>query len=129
MVKIEFDSPEKTEQEDLLSVRLTLEAANRIEEIITSKKSGIALNLRVSVSGGGCGGYSYGFKLVDTKTADDISISNESKPEITVLIDPLSFSYLKGSTIDFEETIEASQFIIHNPNAKSSCGCGNSFSV
>ena len=71
-------------------------------------------------------GYSYHFKLDDTQREDDIVVENA---DAKVVIDPNSFSFIKGSTIDYIDTLEASQFIIKNPNAKTSCGCGTSFNI
>lgn len=131
MVKIAFDEPAPIETEDMLSIRLTKRAAERIAEILEAEKMTGTHVLRVIVEGGGCSGFSYKFKLVEQNEKDvsDIVISNDEVEGIEVLIDMMSFNYLKGSTIEFEETIEASQFVINNPNASSSCGCGNSFSL
>lgn len=129
MVKITFDEPQ-IEAEDILSVRLSKNAAVRIDEILQKENLENHV-LRISVDGGGCSGYSYRFKLVPKaeQKADDVYIENEDIQNIGVIIDMTSFNYLKGSTIDYEETLEASQFVINNPNAQSSCGCGSSFSV
>ncbi|MAI08497.1 MAG: iron-sulfur cluster insertion protein ErpA [Magnetococcales bacterium] len=130
MVKINFDLPEEPKENASTEETLTLteKAAKRILEII-EKKGEQNLVLRLSVMGGGCSGYSYNFKLTQEKAPSDISIKNESVTGAEVVIDVMSFSYLKGSTIDFEETLEASQFIVNNPNATTSCGCGSSFSL
>jgi iron-sulfur cluster insertion protein len=136
MVKISFDIAEEpiktteTPSEDAASniLILTKNAAKRILEIM-HKKEEENLKLRLSVQGGGCSGFSYNFKLSSDKTPSDISIKNDAYPEAEVIIDVMSFGYLKGSTIDFEETLEASQFIVNNPNATASCGCGSSFSL
>jgi len=127
MVKITFDdTPEETSE--ILSLRLTENAAKRIESIV-NKDDREGLFLRVSITGGGCSGFSYVFKLDTKKSPDDICITNEKVPSVEMVIDIASMDYLKGSTVDFEETLEASQFIVKNPNAKASCGCGSSFSV
>lgn len=125
MVKIVFDEPAPLAADDLLSVVLSDAAASRVAEILRENGKETQY-LRVRVDGGGCNGYSYHFGFDDKRAADDMAIENLG---ITLLIDPLSFQYLKGSTVDFVETLEASQFVVKNPNAKSSCGCGNSFSV
>jgi iron-sulfur cluster insertion protein len=127
MVKITFDdTPE--ENAEVVSVRLTENAAKRIGGIV--KKDGRNdLFLRVSVNGGGCSGFSYIFKLDTEKSPDDIVIHHDDFPDVEMVIDIASMGYLKGSTVDFEETLEASQFVVKNPNAKASCGCGSSFSV
>ena len=111
-----------------LNLQLTDAAAAQIQKII-AKKDKEGLRLRVSVHGGGCNGFSYSFELTEEQKENDHHIMNENYATIEVLVDPESFKMLKGSTIDFEETLEASQFIVKNPNAASSCGCGNSFSV
>lgn len=131
MVKISFDLPTKEQKPETASTQkllLTERAAKRILHII-QKKDEDHLQLRLSVQGGGCSGYSYIFKLTTEQKADDIIIQHESTPDAKVVVDPMSFNYLKGSTIDFEETLEASQFVVNNPNATSSCGCGSSFSL
>lgn len=125
MVRIVFDEPAPLAAEDMLSVALSDSAANRVSEILRENNQE-QQNLRVRVDGGGCNGYSYHFGFDENRAADDIAIENLG---VTLVIDPLSFQYLKGSTIDFIETLEASQFVVKNPNAKSSCGCGNSFSL
>lgn len=130
MVKISFDLPEepKSNEESSAPLVLTERAAKRILDIM-AKKEEKNLSLRVSVQGGGCSGFAYNFKLTNDKTPSDIVIKNENVLGAEVIVDVMSFSYLKGSKIDFEETLEASQFIIDNPNATSSCGCGSSFSI
>lgn len=130
MVKITFDDAPEIEATDILSVSLTERASERIEEILT-KENMTGHILRVRVEGGGCSGFSYKFKLEEPsqQEASDIVITHPSRPHIKVVIDMMSFNYIKGSSIDFEETLEASQFIINNPNASSSCGCGHSFSL
>lgn len=130
MVKISFDLPEEPKESPSSEETLTLTetAAKRILEII-QKKGESNLVLRLSVIGGGCSGYSYNFKLTQEKLPSDISITNKEIEGAEVVTDVMSFSYLKGSTIDFEETLEASQFIVNNPNATTSCGCGSSFSL
>ena len=128
-MKITFDDPIETPSEDMLSISLTEGAARRIGKILDKKEHADKKYLRVKVEGGGCSGFSYQFKLVSEKDPSDISIQNENVDGVEVLIDMVSFNYLKGSTLDFEDTLEAAQFVIKNPNAKSSCGCGNSFSL
>ena len=107
------------------AVELSSAAASRISEIM-ARKSEDEKYLRVRVDGGGCNGYSYKFMFEKEPAADDIRVEKDG---ITVLIDATSYNYLMGSVIDYVETLEASQFVINNPNATSSCGCGNSFSL
>jgi iron-sulfur cluster insertion protein len=84
------------------------------------------LNLRVYVTGGGCSGFQYGFSFEETMTEEDTPVSRDG---VTVLIDPLSYQYLVGSTVDYEESLMGSKFVITNPNATTTCGCGASFTI
>ena len=84
------------------------------------------LSLRVFVTGGGCSGFQYGFKLDDEQDAEDTTISHAG---VSVVIDSLSMQYIYGSTLDYTEDLEGSKFIIENPNAVTTCGCGSSFSI
>jgi iron-sulfur cluster insertion protein len=85
------------------------------------------LKLRTFVQGGGCSGFSYGFTFDDKVNEDDFEFPVDEK--FKVLVDAMSMQYLQGATIDYKEEIMGSQFVIKNPNASSSCGCGSSFSV
>ncbi|MBI1362642.1 MAG: iron-sulfur cluster insertion protein ErpA [Proteobacteria bacterium] len=125
MVRIAFEDTPAPAASDILSVRVTTAAAKRVAKLLKDEGRD-DLFLRVTVNGGGCNGYSYNFKFDTVQNPDDIAITQDG---ITVLIDMMSFNYLKGSTIDYVETLEAAQFVINNPNATSSCGCGNSFSL
>jgi len=84
------------------------------------------LMLRVFVSGGGCSGFQYGFTFDETIQDGDSEVIKEG---VKLLIDPMSFQYLTGAEIDYTEGLEGSQFVIRNPNATTTCGCGSSFSV
>ena len=84
------------------------------------------LKLRVFVQGGGCSGFQYGFTFDEDVNEDDTTLE---KNGVALLVDPMSFQYLVGAEIDYKEDIEGSQFVIRNPNASSTCGCGSSFSV
>jgi len=84
------------------------------------------LKLRVYVTGGGCSGFQYGFSFEDVMAEDDTAVSRDG---VTVLIDSLSYQYLAGSTVDYEEGLMGSRFLITNPNASTTCGCGASFSI
>jgi len=99
-------------------------AAKRVAEILKGEEPGTML--RVSVSGGGCSGFQYGFTLDDTRDSSDLVIEANGA---TVLIDSVSVMYLEGSEIDFVNDLIGSSFKITNPNATASCGCGTSFSV
>ncbi|HMN79988.1 MAG TPA: iron-sulfur cluster insertion protein ErpA [Burkholderiaceae bacterium] len=85
-----------------------------------------ALALRIFVTGGGCSGFQYGFAFDDAAKDDDLRIAHGP---ITVLIDAMSLQYLNGAEIDYEDNLEGARFVIRNPNAASTCGCGSSFSV
>ena len=100
-------------------------AAKKVKELIEEEKNP-ALMLRVFVSGGGCSGFQYGFTFEENANEDDTRVE---KNGVTLLIDPLSFQYLAGAEIDFQEGVQGAQFVIKNPNATSTCGCGSSFSA
>src|SRR6202142_3491942 len=84
------------------------------------------LKLRVFVSGGGCSGFQYGFTFDEVANEDDTAMEKDG---VTLLIDPMSYQYLVGAEIDYQEGLEGAQFVIKNPNATSTCGCGSSFSA
>jgi iron-sulfur cluster insertion protein len=107
------------------TVELTDSAARRIAQIL-SEDEYKGMMLRVSVSGGGCSGFQYGFTFDDSKNDNDLVIERNGA---TVLIDDVSLDLLNGAKIDYVEDLIGSSFSIKNPQAKSSCGCGNSFAV
>ncbi|TRZ64544.1 MAG: iron-sulfur cluster insertion protein ErpA [Rhodocyclaceae bacterium] len=100
-------------------------AANKVKELI-AEEGNADLKLRVFVSGGGCSGFQYGFTFDEIKNDDDTVLE---KSGVTLLIDPMSYQYLVGAEIDYSEGLEGAQFVIKNPNATSTCGCGSSFSA
>ena len=100
-------------------------AANKVKELIT-EEGNPELKLRVFVTGGGCSGFQYGFTFDEVKNEDDAAME---KNGVTLLIDPMSYQYRVGSEIDYQEGLEGAQFVIKNPGAKSTCGCGSSFST
>jgi iron-sulfur cluster insertion protein len=100
-------------------------AANKVKQLI-SEEGNDALKLRVFVTGGGCSGFQYGFTFDEETSEDDTAMQ---KNGVTLLIDPMSYQYLIGAKIDYQENLEGSQFVIKNPNATSTCGCGSSFSA
>ncbi|HEX5125806.1 MAG TPA: iron-sulfur cluster insertion protein ErpA [Rhodocyclaceae bacterium] len=100
-------------------------AANKVKELI-DEEGNPDLKLRVFVSGGGCSGFQYGFTFDEETNEDDTVLS---KNGVNLLIDAMSYQYLVGAEIDYTEGIEGSQFVIRNPNATSTCGCGSSFSA
>jgi iron-sulfur cluster insertion protein len=100
-------------------------AANKVKDLI-DEEGNPDLKLRVFVTGGGCSGFQYGFTFDETVAEDDTTMV---KNGVTLLIDPMSFQYLTGAEIDYQENVEGAQFVIKNPNATSTCGCGSSFSA
>ena len=105
------------------SIELTNSALGRITNVL---KEGDRSKFRVYVTGGGCSGFQYGFKFDDVEAFDDDVIDFG---EFKVLIDSMSYPYLYGSTLDFVEDLSGAKFVIENPNAKTTCGCGESFTV
>ena len=100
-------------------------AANKVKELI-EEEGNPGLKLRVFVTGGGCSGFQYGFTFDEVQNEDDAAME---KNGVTLLIDPMSYQYLTGAEIDYQEGLEGAQFVIKNPNAQSTCGCGSSFSA
>ncbi len=100
-------------------------AAKKVSELILDEGNE-NLKLRVYITGGGCSGFQYGFTFDEEVSEDDTQIE---KNGVTVLIDSMSIQYLKGSEIDYKEDVAGAQFVIRNPNASTTCGCGSSFSV
>ena len=100
-------------------------AASKVKELIEDEGND-ALMLRVFISGGGCSGFQYGFTFDEKVGEGDTVVENEG---VKLLVDPMSFQYLSGAEIDYSEGMEGAQFVIRNPNASTTCGCGSSFSV
>ncbi|MCH9770409.1 MAG: iron-sulfur cluster insertion protein ErpA [Gammaproteobacteria bacterium] len=124
-------------------ITFTDAAATKVAELIKEEENP-QLNLRVFITGGGCSGFQYGFTFDEDINADDFIVEkslaeNEDDDRdggnasgsgsVNLLIDSMSYQYLKGAEIDYREDINGAQFIIRNPNAKTTCGCGSSFSV
>ncbi len=107
------------------AIKFTDNAAAKVSELI-AEEGNDDLKLRVYVSGGGCSGFQYGFTFDEESNEDDTLIE---KNGVTVLIDAMSIDYLRGAEIDYKEDVSGSQFVIRNPNASTTCGCGSSFSV
>ncbi len=103
----------------------TVAAAAKVREL-TDAEGNPALKLRVYIQGGGCSGFQYGFEFDEQQNEDDLAIVTD---EVTLLVDPLSLQYLMNATVDYSESLHGAQFVIRNPNAKSTCGCGSSFSA
>ncbi|MDO5610468.1 MAG: iron-sulfur cluster insertion protein ErpA [Pseudomonadota bacterium] len=100
-------------------------AAAKVRELI-AEEGNAALNLRVYIQGGGCSGFQYGFEFDENHGEDDLAVVTDG---VTLLVDPLSLQYLMGAVVDYSETLHGAQFSIRNPNAKTTCGCGSSFTV
>jgi iron-sulfur cluster insertion protein len=105
-------------------ITITESAATKIRDII-AEENNPAVKLRVFVQGGGCSGMSYGFTLDDTQAEDDWDFEQDG---IHVLVDSMSGGYLQGATVDYKEDHMGSSFVINNPAATTTCGCGSSFS-
>ena len=125
-------------QDDTQLIVFTDAAARKVKTLIDEEENP-NLNLRVFINGGGCSGFQYGFTFDETINADDIVaekfVAAEEEDEggkggstVRLLCDPLSFQYLENAEIDYREDVNGAQFIIRNPNAKTTCGCGSSFS-
>ena len=100
-------------------------AVKKVKELIEEEGTP-DLKLRVFVSGGGCSGMQYGFTFEESINEDDTKVE---KDNVTLLIDPISLQYLTGAEIDYQDNVQGSQFVIKNPNATTTCGCGSSFSA
>lgn len=103
----------------------TQAAAAKVRELVR-EEGNEALKLRVYIQGGGCSGFQYGFEFDEQQAEDDLAIATDG---VTLLVDPLSLQYLMGAQVDYSESLHGAQFVIRNPNAKSTCGCGSSFTV
>lgn len=100
-------------------------AIAKVQELVEEEENP-DLKLRVFVTGGGCSGFQYGFAFEEVSAEDDAKVETDG---VTVVIDAMSYPYLVGATLDYEEGLQGSRFKIENPNASSTCGCGSSFSI
>ena len=100
-------------------------AINKVRELVEEEENP-NLKFRVYVTGGGCSGFQYGFAFEEDTAEDDTLITRDG---VTLVVDPMSFQYLAGSEVDYLEGLEGSRFVINNPNAATTCGCGSSFSI
>lgn len=116
-------SAEHIEMEQGLHV--TAGALHKVHQLV-DEEANPDLKLRIFVTGGGCSGFQYGFTFDEIAAEDDTAIERDG---VTVLVDPLSYQYLAGAEVDYEEGLQGSKFVVRNPNATSTCGCGSSFSV
>jgi iron-sulfur cluster insertion protein len=107
------------------SINLSARAVRKVRELVAEEENQ-ALKLRVYITGGGCSGFQYGFSFEEAAAEDDAAIEKDG---VTVLVDPMSFQYLVGSEVDYTEGLEGSRFVVNNPNAATTCGCGSSFSI
>lgn len=126
---LETDAPEAKTSADIetfdADVNFTSAAALKVKELIEEEEND-ALKLRVYITGGGCSGFQYGFTFDENIENGDATVESEG---VTLLIDPISYQYLATAEIDYKEDLEGAQFVIRNPNATTTCGCGSSFSV
>jgi iron-sulfur cluster insertion protein len=102
------------------------DAAAKKVKILIEEEDNPNLKLRVYVTGGGCSGFQYGFTFDEKVNDGDTTIDNQ---EVTLVIDPMSLQYLVGGEVDYTEGLEGSRFLVNNPNAETTCGCGSSFSI
>jgi iron-sulfur cluster insertion protein len=110
---------------DPTEIRLTDNAVRKVRELV-SGEADTNLKLRVYITGGGCSGFQYGFAFDETTADDDMVIERDG---VTALVDAMSYQYLVGSEVDYSEGLEGSRFVVNNPNATTTCGCGASFSI
>ena len=107
------------------AMQFTQGAANKVKALV-EEEGNPRLKLRVFITGGGCSGFQYGFTFDEEVAEDDTIIDREG---VSLIIDPMSFQYLVGAEVDYTEGLEGSRFVINNPNATTTCGCGSSFSI
>ncbi|MEJ1295912.1 MAG: iron-sulfur cluster insertion protein ErpA [Candidatus Sedimenticola sp. (ex Thyasira tokunagai)] len=113
------------ETESETSLVFTAAAASKVAALI-EEEGKPDLMLRVYIQGGGCSGFQYGFAFDEEEKEGDLRVVTDG---VTLLVDPMSMQYLGGSEVDYTEGLQGSQFVIRNPNAATTCGCGSSFSV
>jgi iron-sulfur cluster insertion protein len=106
-------------------LNFSVAAASKVRELI-QEEGNEALALRVYIQGGGCSGFQYGFEFDENRAEDDVAVATDG---VVLLVDPLSLQYLMGAEVDYTESLHGAQFVIRNPNAKTTCGCGSSFSM
>ena len=110
-----------------MSVQVTFSdaAAKKVKSLI-DEENNPDLKLRIYISGGGCSGFQYGFSFDENVADGDVTVENDG---VSLVIDPMSYQYLIGAEVDYTEGLEGAQFVVNNPNATTTCGCGSSFSV
>jgi iron-sulfur cluster insertion protein len=110
---------------DPTSLHVTERAVHKVQSLL-QEEDNEDLKLRVFVTGGGCSGFQYGFTFDELVAEDDTQVEKDG---VVVLVDPMSYQYLAGAEVDYTEGLEGSRFVVSNPNATTTCGCGSSFSV
>jgi len=110
---------------DPASVNLSPRAIKKVRDLVAVEEND-QLKLRVFITGGGCSGFQYGFTFDELIADDDTAVETGG---VTLLVDPMSLQYLTGSVVDYTEGLEGSRFVVNNPNATATCGCGSSFSI
>jgi iron-sulfur cluster insertion protein len=113
------------QQQAITPLFLSDSAVSKVRELV-DEEGNQDLKLRVFVTGGGCSGFQYGFSFDEAQDDEDAVIEKEG---ISLLVDPMSYQYLVGATVDYQEGLQGSQFVVQNPNASSTCGCGSSFTI
>jgi iron-sulfur cluster insertion protein len=106
-------------------IQFTRRAADKVRELIDDEGNK-RLKLRVFITGGGCSGFSYGFTFDEDVSDEDAVVENSG---VTMVVDAMSYQYLAGAEVDYREDLRGAQFVVANPNAATTCGCGNSFSI
>lgn len=107
------------------SINLSARAIQKVRDLV-AEEDNEQLKLRVFITGGGCSGFQYGFTFDELVADDDTALEADG---VTLLVDPMSLQYLAGSVVDYTEGLEGSRFVVNNPNATATCGCGSSFSI
>jgi iron-sulfur cluster assembly accessory protein len=107
------------------SINLSASAIKKVRDLVAEEEND-QLKLRVFITGGGCSGFQYGFTFDELIADDDTALETGG---VTLLVDPMSLQYLVGSEVDYTEGLEGSRFVVNNPNATATCGCGSSFSI
>jgi len=107
------------------SINLSDRAIKKVRDLVAEEEND-QLKLRVFITGGGCSGFQYGFTFDELSADDDTALESDG---VILLVDPMSLQYLAGSVVDYTEGLEGSRFVVSNPNATATCGCGSSFSV
>jgi iron-sulfur cluster insertion protein len=122
---VTLEAPQESPEGSQAPLVFTDSAAAKVKTLI-DEEGDDSLKLRVFISGGGCSGFQYGFTFDEGEGDGDTIVENQG---VQLLVDPMSIQYLMGAEIDYSEGLEGAQFVIRNPNAQTTCGCGSSFSV